>query len=124
MVAEQRKDERFIDVGRVEAPELCIFPGVLEDISLLGGRIRFPQVLDMNPTMEINLKISLSRAESPEPILLIGCPKWWKKDESSTLIGFKFLRSPSTNSLNSYIEKLTLANEEFEEEDLLLCSVM
>lgn len=124
MMLDQRKDERFIDIGPVEAPELCVFSGVLEDISLLGGKIRFPALIDVDSSSEITLKIVLSNSHLSEPLILIGQPKWSTQEDSSTQIGFSFLRSPGTPVLNAYIEKLALANAEFEEEEELLCSGM
>jgi len=124
MLKEQRKDERFVDIGRVDAPDLCVFPGVLEDISLLGGKIRFPVILDVNMEMDVDLIFSPSQKESNSPIHLIGKPMWVQKEESETQIGFKFLRSPGTNLLTSYIEKLVLENSEYQDDNMLLCSVM
>lgn len=124
MAKEQRKEERFIDIGRVEAPELCVFPGVLEDISMFGSKIRFPANIDVELNEDVELRISPSQRKETQPFLLIGHPKWVQKDENVTQVGFKFLRSPGTHMLNSYIEKLALANAEFNEEDQFLCSVM
>ena len=123
MFTEQRKDERIIDVGRVEAPELCVFPGILEDISMFGSKIRFPAPVDVELNMDVDLTISPS-GNTSQPLKIIAQPKWVKKEENSTEIGFKFLRSPGTRLLNAYIEKLALANAEFEEEEELLCSGM
>ena len=124
MVSDQRKDERFEDVGRVEAPELCVFPGILEDISMLGGKVRFPLNFDVDMDQDINLTISLTSRDMSQPLQLIAHPQWFQKDANATKIGFKFLRSPGTHLLNSYIEKLALANAEYEEEVLGLCSAM
>ncbi len=123
MFTEQRKDERIIDVGRVEAPELCVFPGILEDISMFGSKIRFPAPVDVELNMDVDLTISPS-GNTSQPLKIIAHPKWVKKEGNSTEIGFKFLRSPGTRLLNAYIEKLALANAEFEEEEELLCSGM
>jgi hypothetical protein len=123
MFTEQRKDERIIDVGRVEAPELCVFPGILEDISMFGSKIRFPAPVDVELNMDVDLTISPS-GNTSQPLKIIAQPKWVKKEGNSTEIGFKFLRSPGTRLLNAYIEKLALANAEFEEEEELLCSGM
>ena len=123
MFTDQRKDERIIDVGRVEAPELCVFPGILEDISMFGSKIRFPAPVDVELNMDVDLTISPS-GNTSQPLKIIAQPKWVKKEGNSTEIGFKFLRSPGTRLLNAYIEKLALANAEFEEEEELLCSGM
>ena len=124
MNSEHRKDERFDDIGKVEAPNLCVFPGILEDISALGGKIRFPISLDVELNKDVDLMISPSNGDSTQPIHLIAHAKWFRKEDDFTQIGFKFLRSPGTNMLNSYIQKLSLLNAEFEEEDQFLCSLM
>ena len=125
MISEQRKNVRFLDVGRVEAPELCMFPGILEDISMNGSKIRFPLNIDVELNRDINLSISPSNRGTAQPLHLIAHPRWVQKEKNLTQIGFKFLRSPGTHQLNSYIEELASANAQYEEEEVLaLCSVM
>ena len=118
MQFEQRKDERFDDIGRVDAPELCVFPGVLVDISMLGCRIRFPASVSVDMDTDFNLKVTSPRKGSAQPFSLIGHPMWIEEENGSTEIGFKLLRSPGSRLLYKYIEKLAMAAAEYEEEEM------
>ena len=60
MNEENRQDTRYVEIGRVVAPEICALNGILDDISLTGCKIHFPCILDVNLDNEYNLKISLS----------------------------------------------------------------
>lgn len=118
MQNEQRKDERFDDIGRVDAPDLCIFPGVLVDISLLGCRIRFPAVLSVDMESDFELKITSPRKGSNQSFSLIGHPQWTRQSDNSTEVGFRLLHSPGTRLLGKYIEKLASVAAEFAEEEM------
>ena len=118
MQFEQRKDERFDDIGRVDAPELCVFPGVLVDISMLGCRIRFPASVTVDMDSDIDLKITSPRKGTTQSFSLIGHPKWIKEENGSTEVGFRLLRSPGSRLLYKYIEKLAMAAAEYEEEEM------
>ncbi|MBQ0167739.1 MAG: PilZ domain-containing protein [Treponema sp.] len=126
MSLEHRKDERFEDIGRVDAQNLCVFPGVLVDISMLGCRIRFPAAFDVDMESDFELKITPARKYSLQNILLIGHPQWVKHEGESTEVGFKLLRSPGTRMLGTYVQKLALAEAEFEEEEEMLaqCAIV
>lgn len=126
MSLEHRKDERFEDIGRVDAQNLCVFPGVLVDISMLGCRIRFPSVFEVDMESDFELKITPARKYSLQNIKLIGHPQWVKHEGESTEVGFKLLRSPGTRMLGTYVQKLALAEAEFEEEEEMLaqCAIM
>ena len=83
-------------------PELCIFPGLLIDISSSGCCIRFP-------AYEASFVLS---SKSPQhPVVLIVQPRWEKTVESATEIGFEFLHSPGTKNLAQYIQDLSEAAE-------------
>lgn len=120
MALEHRKDERFEDIGRVDAQNLCVFPGVLVDISMFGCRIRFPATFDVDMESDFVLKITPARKYSLQNIQLIGHPQWVKHEDESTEVGFKLLRSPGTRMLGTYVQKLALAEAEFEEEEEML----
>ena len=117
MVVDKRKDERFDDIGRAEAHNLCALPGFLVDISMLGCRVRFPANFEVSTEKDVELKILTARKGSSQPITLIAHPQWSRSESDSTEIGFKFLRSPGTRELYKYIEKLALSAAEFEEEN-------
>lgn len=120
MSFEQRKDERFDDIGRVDAPELCVFPGILEDISMLGCKIRFPAVIELDLESDVELKVTPTRRDACQNLSLIGHPMWLHAENDATVIGFRFLRSPDSRILNKYIEKLALSAAEYEEEEEML----
>lgn len=126
MQSDKRKDERYEDIGRVEAPELCVFPGVLQDISMLGCRVRFPMQFDPDMEMDIEMRVIPAHKRTLQPISLIGHPMWVRHDDNSTEIGFKLLRSPDSRELHQYVQRLALAEAEFEEEEemLALCAAI
>ncbi len=113
MMRNHRIDERVTDFGRVEAHDLCSFPGVLDDISASGCKVHFPVPLCIDMENEYNLKIKLSGCDS-QPLKLICLPRWKKLNESQTEVGFSFLRSPDTNKLESYISKMLNTDEGLE----------
>ena len=42
MIVDKRKHSRITEIGKVESQDLCLFPGVLVDVSKVGCRVRFP----------------------------------------------------------------------------------
>ena len=110
-MTEARKDIRFEEIGRVEAPEICSLPGVLEDISISGCRVRFPVPVELTTEDEdrgFELKIYPSRQGADE-IELLCTPCWVKNenDESAEAsLGFKILHSPGSQQLEHYIKEL------------------
>lgn len=113
---EQRKDVRFEDIGRVDIPALCIFPGVLADISLYGCRIRFPVSLDIEMEQEYDVKI-LPAVRDFGSFHLVGEPAWLKKEQNATEIGFKILRSPDTRNFQNYVEKRSQLAQSYMHDD-------
>jgi len=103
MQFEKRNSPRFELIGRVDAPELCIFPGTLLDISLSGCKIKFPMQITVDMDAEYELKILFSQDTSTKEMILIGQPVYLKGD-SATEIGLKLLRSPGSRILDAYIK--------------------
>lgn len=118
-MSEKRKDTRFDDIGRVDAPDICIFPGILVDISQLGCKIRFP--VSVSPDMETDyeLKITPSRKSDKQSFILIGHPMWNTNEASLSEIGFKILRSPGTRQLESYVKKLQESEDAYNDSTLI-----
>ncbi|MBQ9538378.1 MAG: PilZ domain-containing protein [Treponema sp.] len=102
MAREHRTDERYEDFGRVEAEDLCSFPGILDDISMKGCKVHFPVPVSLDMENQYKLNISLAQ-QSAGPLRLICNPQWKKINDSETEIGFRFMRSPDTPRLASYI---------------------
>lgn len=111
MTREHRENERYEDFGRVEAGEVCGFPGILDDISMNGCRVHFPVPLMLDMDNQYNLNITLPQ-QGMTPLRLICTPQWKRINDSETEIGFRFLRSPDTPKLASYINE-----KQGEEED-------
>lgn len=103
MQDEKRRHPRFAAIGRVEAEDLCVFPGTLMNISSAGCRIRFPIHVTIDMDREYELRITFSQNSATKEMLLIGQPVYAKSGISSE-IGFKLLRSPGSRLLDSYIE--------------------
>jgi hypothetical protein len=104
--AADRKLPRFADFGRVSAPGLCIFPGVLDNISLEGCRVRFPAEVKPDSDSDYTVQILPSRKMSGGPLTLICHPMWKTVKGGTTCIGFMILRSPDTVRLADYIDDL------------------
>lgn len=106
MGIDQRKGERFQEIGRVQCNELCVFPGIVSDISISGCKVRFPAILSVDTDEDYELSLSFTRIIKSSAIILIGRPVWFNLDSDSTEIGFKFLHSPGTRQLSELISTL------------------
>lgn len=106
MSIENRQCTRFEEIGRINAPEICALPGVLDDISANGCKIHysFPITLDLDNEYEI--KISPLHNSNDSPLNLICIPQWVKEQEGNTYIGFKIIYSPDAARLGDFIEHL------------------
>ena len=102
-----RQEVRFKEIGRINAPELCAIPGLLDDISLNGCKIhyQFPLVVDLDSEYEI--KISPNSQTDDHPLNLICKPQWVKEIQGNTYIGFQILYSPDVNRLAEFITYLS-----------------
>ncbi len=105
MKKELRKTERFNEIGKVECSELSALPGILEDISLSGCKVRFPVNLNISGENEYKMLFMLTDTRFSH-MELICHPRWIMKERTKTTVGFKILRSPDTPVLNSLIEIL------------------
>jgi hypothetical protein len=122
MCAVIRKSLRFADIGRIDAPQICALPGVLDNISREGCKIHymFPVVLDL----ENDYEIKVTPASSPmRPLLLLCHPQWVKEDKGITEIGFSILRSPDYSRLVSYVDNLDSDAEELDVDKQIVNSV-
>lgn len=120
MKIDKRKNQRFLDMGKVEALDLCPFPGVFVDVSKEGCRVRFPTSFLVNTDTEFEMKISPVRFNCYESFLIIVRPIWQKNTEDSTEIGFNVLHSPDFRKFDNYVEKLIEEKKEIESEEELL----
>ena len=107
MRRENRLSERYENMGRVEASELCALPAVLDDISLTGCRVHFPVPVKPDMERDYNLVFKLTGKDTLVSLELTCHPQWMNEDEQSmTFVGFSFLPSPGTPQLKVFIDKL------------------
>jgi hypothetical protein len=106
MYSDKRKLVRFMSIGRVDAEQICVFPGKLTNISQGGCRGCFPYVLQFDSETDYELKLIPAHKKNPQPFLLIGQPRWQRQDGQTTEIGFEFLHSPGGRQLAAYLEQL------------------
>jgi hypothetical protein len=115
-----RKLPRFADCGRVDAPDISLLPGVLEDISLHGCRVRFPLSVKIDIDNDYELKIRPSRKRNAGVFILLCHPQWIQEANGYTEIGFEVLRSPDTARLNAYIKILDEEDSDTEDSEKIL----
>ena len=120
MKSDSRQAPRFVEIGRVDAPEICLFSGVLVDISESGCRVRFPAILEIDTDCDYEIKITCARKEFTSPFILIANVSWLNNLENSCEVGFRIIRSPSTREFHSFIKSLEEENRLLEEEKALM----
>ena len=120
MGKELRKSTRFVEIGRVDAPDVCLFSGVLIDISSTGCKVKFPTNLELDTDCEYELKIICARKEFSTPFILIAHALWIKNMDNSCEIGFNIIRSPSTRDFEKFISSLEEEKSILDEENQLL----
>ncbi len=113
MKRENRVAERFEEMGRVSASQICALPGVLDDISSSGCKVHFPNPVNLD--LENDYKICVDFANSSLGTLnLVVHPMWHSEDSSETAIGFKILYSPDTPKLKAGIDFLKVQGKKSE----------
>lgn len=109
--SELRKDIRFTDFGRVECNDVCVLPGVLNNVSQNGLKATFPVLVNFDISElkndEFVISIRLSRFPS-DSIELLAIPMWVFKDNSKgcTQIGFSILPTKDFTKYSNYITKM------------------
>ena len=109
---ENRQNIRYHEIGRVNAPEICALPGILDNISSTGCKVHFQMPVAVNLDNEYMIKISLSRSPEEGPLQLMCKPMWVSEVGGSTQIGFSILFSPDENRLHLFIDFLQQINDE------------
>jgi len=110
-VKNTRKDKRFSDIGKVNCSALCIFSGVLLDVSLTGCCVRFPAVLSPDQDQDYELSISLFNKTAVQPFLFISHVQWIRSSNDTTEIGFRFMHSRGTKALGEYLAQVSAKEE-------------
>lgn len=103
---ENRQQIRFKEIGRINAPEICSLPGILDDISSSGCKIHYPFPVVVDLENEYEIKIAPTRTHDEIPLKLMCTPQWVNEEEGNTHIGFKILYSPDAARLSEFIEYL------------------
>jgi hypothetical protein len=113
MCAVMRKSMRFADIGRIDAPQICALPGVLDNISREGCKIHymFPVVIDLENDYEVRITPSSSPMK---PFTLLCHPQWVKENKGITEIGLSILRSPEYSRFVEYVNNLDSDAEELD----------
>ena len=75
---------------------------MLDDISIKGCKVHFPVPVSLDMENQYKLSITLPQ-QGTRPFRLLCNPQWQRINDSETEIGFRFLRSPDTPRLASYI---------------------
>ena len=120
MIVDKRKHNRITEIGKVESQDLCIFPGVLVDVSKVGCRVRFPTSFLVDTDLDYELKLSPVRHDFVDPLFITVKPVWQNASTDSTEVGFLILNSPSSKLFDAYIEKLIEEKESIESEQDLM----
>ena len=126
MCAAARKSIRYDDIGRIDAPQICALPGVLDNISREGCKVHypFPVVIDLDSDYEIKVMPSRITGEARKTAFTLLChPRWVKEDKGATEIGFSILRSPDSVHLFDYVAGLSDAADEQTVEKQIVGSV-
>ncbi len=108
---DNRKQTRYVQIGRVDIPELCTISGILDDISLTGIKMHFPYTISLDLENEYKIKVTLSNFLEEEPLQLLCKPVWVRDDENETQIGFQNLYSPDEVHLKKIILNLKHLND-------------
>ena len=117
MGEENRRNPRYPEIGRVNAPELCALPGILDNISLSGCKIHFPVSVVVDLDTEYMIKISLTRSLEDAPLQLMCKPMWVTEDKGNTQIGLEILYSPDDARLREFVSFLEEMNEDADSND-------
>ena len=109
---ENREAVRFSEMGRAECPKICALNGVLDDISLTGCCLHFPNPVSVDMEDEYNVRLRVNYSGIP-PVLDFRCkPMRIVEGNASTEIGFRIMKSPSSRSLSDLISLLEKRSSE------------
>ena len=112
MGIENRQHPRYPEIGRINCPEICALPGILDNISFTGCKIHFPVSVVVDLDAEYMIKVSLSRSPEEPPLQLMCKPMWVKENQGNTQIGLQILYSPDDSRLREFIAYLQEMGED------------
>jgi hypothetical protein len=114
MCDKNRQIPRYRDFSRAKIRELCQLPGILEDVSKNGCKVRFPNTCEIDIEREYTLTVLPALRSGIGEFGLIVRPQWVSEGKDSVEIGFFVLHSPGLRQFVRYVEILS----ELEEEEL------
>lgn len=102
-----RKSTRYDEIGRIDAPQICAVPGVLENISKDGCKVHFPVpvALDIENDYELVMTPASTVGGAAGMRFTLLChPQWAQEGKGSTEIGFAILRSPDYPRFAEFVQ--------------------
>ena len=112
---EKRSGGRYKDFARIDAPELCVLPGMLLDISKTGCRVKFPVPVHINKEDECELNIQPSCRQGLKPFSLTVRPVWADQPEDNNEAGFSIVGTSDFRRLSNYLDVLHEATVDSDE---------
>lgn len=106
MCNNNRQMPRFNDFARAKINGLCQLPGILEDVSKTGCKVRFPHSFEIDTDVEYTLTILPALRSGIKEFELVVRPEWVCGKDDSFLIGFCILHSPGMRQYQKYVEIL------------------
>ncbi len=115
---EHRVGERYADFARIEAPELCVLPGVLVNISKTGCCVRFPIPVESRQDSLCEIRIQPCCKAGLKPFRVMAKQIWKICGAPNSELGFSFVNSMDPARLKNYLD--VLRKDSFDPEEELL----
>lgn len=103
---ENRQMPRYRDFARARIEGLSQLPGVLEDVSKTGCRVRFSHAFEVDTDRDYLMTVHPACRSGIREFELVVRPEWVQEHSSSVDIGFSILHSPGIRSHQRYIDVL------------------
>lgn len=115
---EHRATVRYEDFARIQAPDVCVFPGVLIDISDSGCRVRFPASVSLDTEGVYEINVVPSCKLGLQPFGMTVQPVWADDGADASEIGFEILSVTDSRHFDRYLE--VLHDSSIDSDELLL----
>lgn len=103
---ENRQTPRYRDYARARIEDLSQLPGVLEDVSKTGCKVRFSHVFAVDTEREYIMTVQPACRSGFREFDLVVKPEWIHEHANSLDVGFSILHSPGTRSHHKYLDIL------------------
>lgn len=107
----RRQSERFPEFGKVYAPSLSSLPGIVDDVSREGCKIRFAVSVNFDTENDCVVDFVLSQVDGEKRMSLMCRPKWVRRSENSTEIGMGILPALDYTQFLSYVDCISNENK-------------